>query len=192
MSKRVQRVKERSSKGGRRQQQVLLQVQNKLGQLMQLLQLHATLDILMAIKCRQFALSLPPPTSPSPSPSPSPSRSVAGLVTITMPHYHNVDAFYGCSVAKRKPWGKQQQLNPSVASCQPPAGANAMANVAIADNVVIDVFILHFLPGTLLTDNGQRATGNGHWPRTVNFMTCTSRCVSVMCQFECVCVRASV
>lgn len=135
-------------------------MQNKVGQLMQLLQLHATLDILMAIKCRQFALSLPPPTSPSPSSSPSPSRSVAGLVTITMPHYHNVDAFYGCFVAKRKPWGKQQQqLNPSVASCQSPAGANAMANVAIADNVVIDVFILHFLLGTLLTRpaNGQRA-----------------------------------
>lgn len=137
-----------------------MQVQNKVGQLMQLLQLHATLDILMAIKCRQFALSLPPPTSPSPlpSPSPSPSRSVAGLVTITMPHYHNVDVFYGCFVAKRKPWGKQRQLNPSIASCQPPAGANAMANVAIADNVVIDVFILHFLLGTLLT---RPATGCG-------------------------------
>lgn len=160
---------------------------------MQLLQLHATLDILMAIKCRQFALSLPPPTSPSPSSSPSPSRSVAGLVTITMPHYHNVDAFYGCFVAKRKPWGKQQQrqqqLNPSVASCQSPAGANAMANVAIADNVVIDVFILHFLLGTLLT---RPATGCGHWPRTVNFMTCTSRCeCEVPASSVCECVNVA-
>lgn len=83
---------------------------------------------------------------------------------------------------------EQQQLNPSVASCQPPAGANAMANVAIADNVVIDVFIVHFLLGTLLTRptaNGQRALAKNGPRRTVNFMTCTSG-MSVMCHFECV------
>lgn len=54
-----------------------------------------------------------------------------------------------------------------------------MANVAIADNVVIDVFIVHFLLGTLLTrptTNGQRALAKNGPRRTVNFMTCTSRC----------------
>lgn len=117
---------------------------------------------------------------------------MAGLVTITMAHYHNVDAFYGCFVAKRKPWGKQQQqqqpwqpwqLNPYIARYPPPAGANAMANVAIVDNVVIDVFIVHFLLGTLLTRPRRGNTVNGLWLAHIKVWVCvcagSSECVNL-------------